>query len=44
MQKKGNTHLADKFSFEVIKTDPDNYKEIVDSAIANTTTERKIGF
>ena len=29
---------------EKIKTDPDNYKEIVDSAIANTTTERKIGF
>lgn len=29
---------------EKIKTDPDNYKEIIDSAIANTTTERKIGF
>lgn len=29
---------------EKIKTDPDNYKEIVEAAIANTTTERKIGF
>lgn len=29
---------------EKIKTDPDNYKEIVEAAIWNTTTERKIGF
>ncbi len=29
---------------EKIKTDPDNYKEIVEAAIANITTERKIGF
>ena len=29
---------------EKIKTDPDNYKEIIEAAIANTTTERKIGF
>lgn len=29
---------------EKIKTDPDNYKEIVNAAIANTTIERKIGF
>lgn len=29
---------------EKIKTDPDNYKEIVEAAIANTATERKIGF
>lgn len=29
---------------EKIKTDPDNYKEIVEAAIANTSTERKIGF
>lgn len=29
---------------EKIKTDPDNYKEIVEAAIANRTTERKIGF
>ncbi len=29
---------------EKIKTDPDNYKEIVEAAIANTTSERKIGF
>ena len=29
---------------EKIKTDHDNYKEIVDAAIANTTIERKIGF
>lgn len=29
---------------EKIKTDPDNYKEIVEAAIWNITTERKIGF
>lgn len=29
---------------EKIKTDPNNYKEIVEAAIWNTTTERKIGF
>lgn len=29
---------------EKIKTDPDNYKEIVEAAIWNTTSERKIGF
>lgn len=29
---------------EKIKTDPDNYKEIIEAAIASTTTERKIGF
>lgn len=29
---------------EKIKTDPDNYKEIVEAAIVNRTTERKIGF
>ena len=29
---------------EKIKTDPDNYKEIIEASIANTTTERKIGF
>ena len=29
---------------EKIKTDPDNYKEIVELAISKTTNERKIGF